>query len=191
MAANMADRVGVLGITPDIVLVSSAVRARETADIFAKKLALSSDIVVVDPDIYEAERSSLLRIIHQVDDSNKVVMVIGHNPGVLAMVHHLVECDIQKMPDGAFAVLEMDAPKWRRVAFGCGQLKAFETPEIAQVDQTSWRWRFMFWRRQRIQKFDMVLVSVIGFLLIVALIVLVASLFGDPAGAAATGSAAQ
>src|SRR5258705_11487626 len=68
-------------IIPDLVLSSSAIRARQTTDIVIDAAKLSTD-VRFDERIYEADTRRLLEVLNQVEKSKKTVLLVGHNPGL-------------------------------------------------------------------------------------------------------------
>src|ERR1700761_2641224 len=70
---------------PDLVLVSTAVRAHQTwDDAFAvMKQAIPAPRVELLPELYGAEPGQLLHAIHSADVTNPPrLLLIGHNPGL-------------------------------------------------------------------------------------------------------------
>jgi phosphohistidine phosphatase len=65
----------------DLVLCSSALRTRETAELALAGLSKSPKIVFED-DLYLAGAAKLMERLQQLDESVDSVMVIGHNPGL-------------------------------------------------------------------------------------------------------------
>src|SRR5262245_41814146 len=76
MARHLRDR----GIEPDLVLCSTARRARETLDRIAP--ALGTTAIEIEPGLYGASAHGLLERLHGVQDEIESVMLIGHNPGM-------------------------------------------------------------------------------------------------------------
>jgi len=185
--AAAAERFAALQITPDLVLTSPARRARETTEIFQKKMKLPEDRLQPEAEIYEAEKREVLRIVHRQDDSNDIIMIVGHNPGMTSLLHHLVDGEVEKMPSSSFAVVELDVNSWRQVSFKKATLKHFSAPEVKEPHH-SWWWRFTFWRRQRMQKVELFVVFLIGLLLILGIIALIVSSSTDSAGMPQQGS---
>ena len=179
--ADAADRFAALQLTPDLVLSSSACRAHETAEIFQKKLKLPKERLQIEEEIYEAEKRDVLRIIHRQDDSNEVIMLVGHNPGMTALLHHLVASDVPKMLSSSFAVVELDVNNWRQISFKNSRLVRYSTPEVKELRRSLW-WRFAFWRRQRMQKVELFVVFLVGLLLILGVIALIVNFSTDSAG---------
>ena len=68
------------GIEPELVLCSTARRARETLERIEP--ALGSPAVLVERDLYAANAPALLGRLRSLPDTVESVMLIGHNPGL-------------------------------------------------------------------------------------------------------------
>jgi phosphohistidine phosphatase len=116
------------GIEPELVLCSTARRARET---FART-GLEGRAVRFEPELYGAGAGDLLARLRDVDAAVGSVMVIGHNPGLqdlallLARPGSLVEVLEAKFPTGALAALAVT--EWDALDRGAGQLIDFVRP---------------------------------------------------------------
>jgi len=186
-AAEAAEQFAALAITPDLVLSSPARRAVETTDIFAKKLGLSKERLRAEEEIFEAEKREILRIVHRQSEDCDTVMVVGHNPGMISLLNHLVDDDITKMTSSSFAVLETDADRWNQISFRNSRLVHYWTPKVKGPNH-GWWWRFTFWRRQKVQKIELFVVFLIGLLLILGVIALIVTSSTDSAGMPQQGS---
>ena len=119
-------------IKPDLVLCSSARRARETLDRLEK--ALGASTVQVEDDLYAASATQLLDRVRSVPDSVESVMLIGHNPGLqelalgLARASATVDELAAKYPTAALATLELSASSWRELDDGAADLVALVRP---------------------------------------------------------------
>ncbi len=70
----------------ELILSSDAVRATETAEIV--KLAIADDVSLISSNsIYLASASDLMNEIHSLDDRNRTVIMVGHNPGFLELTN--------------------------------------------------------------------------------------------------------
>jgi len=83
-ASEMARRFQVRNLVPDLILVSAAVRTRETADTFAKVLGVAPRLLQADDSLYLADGDQILGAIRAVGPRVAHLMVIGHNPGISA-----------------------------------------------------------------------------------------------------------
>jgi phosphohistidine phosphatase len=107
------------GIEPELVLCSSARRARETLD--RVEPALGKSTVRVEDDLYAASACTLLDRLRGVEDTVESVMLIGHNPGLqdlalgLARRSPRVDELTTKYPTAALATFELSASTWREL----------------------------------------------------------------------------
>lgn len=79
-AAMMGTVLAGAGVAPDVMLVSSARRTRETADQVAPSFAKAR--VALLRDLYHADPEDVVQAIEAHADQAGTVMVIGHNPGL-------------------------------------------------------------------------------------------------------------
>jgi phosphohistidine phosphatase len=120
------------GLAPDVVLCSSAVRTRQTYELLATTLNVSSEVVVSE-DLYGAGLSGTLAVIAEVPASVETVLVVGHEPVMSGVASVLAgpESDSAALarvrvglPTGAFAVLEV-ASSWSGLTRGSAVLTQF------------------------------------------------------------------
>lgn len=136
MGQEMARR----GWLPDLAVVSSSLRTRQTWDLVAPQL--SRDIAVTfDETIYEAPAGRILAAIRKVPAQVATLVVVGHNPGFESLAEMLAapESDReamaamrQKFPTGALARFscagEQAGSGWTELGPGGGVLTDFLTP---------------------------------------------------------------
>lgn len=122
-------------LVPDLILCSSARRARETCDGLAPALAPAPEVRFEDG-LYLAEPPALLRHVQALPDATRTVLLIGHNPGLERLAVRLagsaagdsLERLKAKYPTGALAVLRFDRSRWQEAAPGTGRLDEFVAP---------------------------------------------------------------
>jgi len=111
----------------DVVIVSSpALRTRETIEIALKSSGLKAT-VQFDPEIYEADVSTLLRVLGRVSDDQTTVVMVGHNPGMADFVRYLTG-EIQAMPTAALAKIRFENSTWNDIKPAAGTLDWLITP---------------------------------------------------------------
>jgi len=93
-------------LTPPATAISSpATRARQTAE---KVLAgLDGPGIVDDDRIWEAGVAELVEVIDEARENPGPVLIVGHNPGLEALVRTLTG-EVHPMGTAALAVLELD-----------------------------------------------------------------------------------
>lgn len=74
---------------PDMLLCSPARRTRETATIYADTLGLPANSIIQEPAIYEASRTELIRVLQRYIEQSQCCMLVGHNPGLDAVLEYL------------------------------------------------------------------------------------------------------
>lgn len=114
-AQGMAERLARRGAPPEAVWCSTAVHARSTAEIFARRFGFEPGSIRVDERLFEASPETLLAILRGLDDRLASVMLVGHNPGLARLADQLSGGQVAKMPLCASAELRFDAPRWSQV----------------------------------------------------------------------------
>jgi len=77
----MAKRLKKKAIYPDRILSSTALRAKQTAEIVFKELGLPESLMVISENLYHASASTILNEIKKQPDHVETLFVVGHNPG--------------------------------------------------------------------------------------------------------------
>ena len=103
MAAELADR----GFRADLVLSSTAERARATAEYFADELRRE---VHTSEELYAAPADTLMRALARSGAGS--VLLVGHDPGISELASRLSRGRIEHMPTCAVATFEWDADDW-------------------------------------------------------------------------------
>jgi phosphohistidine phosphatase len=119
------------GVEPQLVLCSTARRARET--LARIEPALGRGAVKVERQLYLAGADALTDRLRRVPDRVDSVLVIGHNPGMHELALALAGSSASpalraKFPTGALATLDLGIDSWRELEAECGELRGFVRP---------------------------------------------------------------
>jgi phosphohistidine phosphatase len=76
---------------PDQVLSSSAERARVTAEKCCKVTGIAANRIQLEPRLYAADRETLLAILADSAKEAHRLLLVGHNPGLDALLSYLVK----------------------------------------------------------------------------------------------------
>ena len=118
-AEQMAELAHSLGLQPDHLLTSPAVRAISTAKEFARALGFPLPKIRHDDRIYLAERSTLSAILRTVPPSTRHVLLVGHNPGLSRLTAWLsADDDSGELPTAALCTLRCELLSWSELAAG-------------------------------------------------------------------------
>jgi phosphohistidine phosphatase len=93
-------------IEPELVLCSSATRARQTLE----RLGPAGVDARIEPELYGASARELLERVRSLPEEVASVMLIGHNPGMQQLAYQLAGLD-DKFPTAALATFECS--RWR------------------------------------------------------------------------------
>jgi phosphohistidine phosphatase len=113
-APKMGRRLAKRHVDPDLLLSSPATRALATTRILARKLHCKRKNIVKDPRLYPGRPAEMLRVIQGLDDKLDCVMLIGHNPGLLALAQRL-SSSVSRMPTSAVAEFVFGVKSWSRI----------------------------------------------------------------------------
>lgn len=114
----------------DLIISSPAKRALTTAKYYAKSLNYSVKNIIRDEKIYLASASELFDIIKSVPDSNKSVMIFGHNPGFTSLNNYLSDVSIDNIPTSAISCINLQIKSWKDLEPGVGKMVFFEFPKM-------------------------------------------------------------
>ena len=104
------------GLTPDLIITSSAKRAATTAELVALELALDSDTRYTEM-LYLADPDAYIRQARQVGDDIEILLMVGHNPGIQELVEQLTGQE-EGMSTAALAYIRAPVRKWPELAGG-------------------------------------------------------------------------
>ena len=116
----------------DLVLSSTALRARETIDLIGKQAQLHSELRF-DERIYEASVTDLLEVTSQIENDRKSVLLVGHNPGLEEFLLALSGVS-ERLPTAALVKLKLKVSKWSDNCEGKAALEWLVRPR--DLDQT-------------------------------------------------------
>ena len=100
-------------LLPQLILCSSALRAKETAEIFIAESGFKGKVEYLDT-LYMAEPEQILASIKQYGQDTKRIMVIGHNPG-LETALQLFTHDVVSLPTASIAQIRFSVDDWHDV----------------------------------------------------------------------------
>ncbi len=115
-AEAMGRRLMELTLVPTLIIASPAVRARQTAEIVARELGVSSRHVRTDEALYLARADDIVRVIQATGPRVPHLLIVGHNPGISRVAQDLgVPYDGEEMDTGAICSMTFDSRGWSSV----------------------------------------------------------------------------
>lgn len=132
-AAKMGRWLQQQNLTPDYVVSSPALRAKQTSELVCAELGIETTGIHWQQAIYEASLMNLRYVLAECSASAKRVLLVGHNPGLEYLVAYLSasvppQSDGKLMPTATIAQIELP-DDWTDLDEGCGQLLSLTRPK--------------------------------------------------------------
>lgn len=98
---------------PDVILSSTARRARDTADSVAEASGFEGEVVYLE-NFYQAWPSDYLDELRNLSDEINTAMIVGHNPGMEMLLEMLTGED-ERFPTAAIALIQLPIKNWAQL----------------------------------------------------------------------------
>ena len=129
------------GFDPDLIICSSAKRARQTLKQVSKNWQTDAKSVYEDR-LYLASTSTILSLLQEYGSNANHIMIIGHNPGFHMLASSLADTgdaqDLatlsQRYPTGTLCVIKSNAVHWQNLDNGTAELTTFTTPKSLKLN---------------------------------------------------------
>ena len=129
-APRMGKALEEIGFRPDILLSSTAVRARNTAEIVARVLGFHLG-VRTDAKLYDCEANYAISVFQRLPDTVENAALFGHNPILELVVASLLQMQgTIIIPTSGMVCLEANIQHWADLKLGQVQLKWFLIPKL-------------------------------------------------------------
>ncbi|MGB0910509.1 MAG: SixA phosphatase family protein [Nitrospirales bacterium] len=112
---------------PEVMLSSSAIRAKTTANLLATAIEYPQSEIIFEEQIYEAELENLLSVIRAVYKEAVCVMLVGHNPALTQLVT-MLGGGTAHMPTCSMALLQIPSNSWGDIDHMTAELINFDYP---------------------------------------------------------------
>ncbi len=135
-APKMGKYIAGQGITPKLVLSSTATRARQTTQLVTEQFSGEVETRFIDQLYSFSAFHTPLNVIRDNGQSTSPLMLVGHNPTMEELAGELTGAGnsaaralmYEKYPTAALAVIDFDIPKWADLQTGIGTLVQFVRP---------------------------------------------------------------
>jgi phosphohistidine phosphatase len=101
-------------LVSDLILTSSARRARDTAEAVADESGYSDKIHTI-PDFYQADLETFFQNLNELSDEINRVLIVGHNPELEEFVETLTG-EALTLPTAALVQIELPIQSWRELS---------------------------------------------------------------------------
>jgi len=102
------------GLVPDVIVSSTAERARLTTAGVLEACPFEGDVIYTR-DLYHAGVEDMLEILVGIDTKKECVMMVGHNPGMEYFLEEICG-EIEHMPTAAIALIQFVIEEWSELS---------------------------------------------------------------------------
>jgi len=101
---------------PDLLLSSTAVRAKATADMIAEGFHYPLDKIITSNALYHADAREVYDELYGISNDIHSVMIFGHNPGLTYFVNQFLRPTIENLPTSGVVSIEFITDKWEEIS---------------------------------------------------------------------------
>ena len=105
------------GLVPDVILCSSAVRARSTAKAVIEESGFDGEMEVKDEFYEDPEPETFYNELSRLPDEVECAMIVGHNPSLEELVEDLTS-EYVRLPTTTLAQINLPIQNWWTLAKG-------------------------------------------------------------------------
>lgn len=88
-ALRIGDYLNSINLPPDKIVSSPASRAHETARLLSTNMPVAEKDIIIDKELYLADRETLCEHIELYTEENHRLMIVAHNPGMDDLLSYL------------------------------------------------------------------------------------------------------
>jgi phosphohistidine phosphatase len=123
-------------LMPDLILSSTATRARETVEILTENLETQIRVQFVET-LYMGEPQDFIEVLKDLNNDDNIVMIVAHNPGLEAYLQ-IIDGEIESLPTAGLGYLLLALDDWKEISLDTmGDLIGFWKPkELRKKDKS-------------------------------------------------------
>jgi phosphohistidine phosphatase len=115
-------------VKPELMLSSCALRAQQTADLLAEKIAFKGEKYYLQ-ELYLTSVDVIKEIISIQDDDIQTMFIVGHNPQLHELANSLMDEHISKFPSLGIIAINFDTDVWANIENVKGEIDFFIFPK--------------------------------------------------------------
>jgi len=119
-------------IVPDIILSSTAERAKATAGLIADTVKVDLEKIQLHEDLYDASTRTFYQFLTQLEDQYQHIMCVAHNPAISYVAEYLTKSEIGDMPPAGIAIIKFNIHAWKEIGEGNGELMNYVNPALLE-----------------------------------------------------------
>lgn len=125
-AVKMGEYLKSMDLMPDMIITSSALRARETATLLCRQSGYDG-IVEVNFSLHEGDTTSYIQAITTSHEDKNKLLIVGHNPTLEQLLSLLTNKTVS-LPTCTLVQIKLNVARWNIVIYHYGS-----KPEIVNI----------------------------------------------------------
>jgi phosphohistidine phosphatase len=117
------------GIKPDVLISSTANRAKDTAKVVAEQLIIDVDTIQLDEHLFDGGPKAYMAAVNALPEECQSAMIFGHNPDVSYFSEYLTHQSVGSMDKGAVVAITIDDLRWAEVSGRTGSVAFHVSPK--------------------------------------------------------------
>lgn len=118
-----------LGIFPDLVVSSPAIRALHTAMITAGILGYALEKVVINPLLYGETLEEVLQMVKNTESQYNNLFIFGHNPIFTNLPNLFLKQPIDNLPTSGVGIFQFEVTAWKEISKKAVKSEKILTPK--------------------------------------------------------------
>jgi phosphohistidine phosphatase len=114
-AYEIARKMKLNSLIPELIISSPANRALHTAVIFARVFDISMSKLQVSNTFYESSADQIIKTIKTTDDHISSLMIFGHNPDFSELVRVFLKHEVGDLPTSGAVTLKFNTDSWHEI----------------------------------------------------------------------------
>ncbi len=125
----MGQRLASCEAMPDLVIASTAKRAKKTARGICKQLSYPKKNIIYNPTLYTSDIMHLYQAVQACDDQIMRLFLVSHNFVITDFACELTNEKIVNIPTCGIVAMRLTVDSWSQVIAGSGRLLFFDYPK--------------------------------------------------------------
>ncbi len=128
-APIMSDVIATRYPIPDVMITSTAKRARRTCKTFRRAFELDKSHVIRENQLYHASTGTCLQVIHSIKEDIEIAAIFGHNPTFTYLIHELTGRGPDNLPTCGCALITSTSDYWATFESGECHIEEYLYPK--------------------------------------------------------------
>lgn len=130
----MANRLKDFGIKPDLILSSTAKRAKTTTEVVADTIGYDEEAIVYKEALYDSSYTNYRYLLDSLDDEINSIFIIAHNPTLTDVGEKLSGAILTNIPTCSIVAMEFDVKSFKDITEESGKILFFDYPKKHDIN---------------------------------------------------------